>query len=110
MAIIAKVRYALLHRAMMRSVQREKGKMMRICGNCDFNDGCTYTSLPPKYKCTLTGKFHFGDALCDVNVPVVQCKDCKWQGDDEHCPVCNCCGREELPSGNWYCADGERRT
>ena len=41
---------------------------------------------------------------------LVRCKDCRWQGDDEHCPVCNCCGREELPNGEWYCADGERKT
>ena len=42
-------------------------------------------------------------------IPVVRCKDCRWQDDDEHCPICNCCGREELPNGEWYCADGERR-
>ena len=42
-------------------------------------------------------------------VPVVRCKDCKWQGDDEHCPVCNSCGRGSLPSGDWFCADGERK-
>ena len=42
-------------------------------------------------------------------VPVIWCKECKWQGDDEHCPVCNSCGRGNLPSGEWYCADGERK-
>ena len=41
--------------------------------------------------------------------PVVQCKDCKWKGNDEHCPVCNSCGRRELPKGYWFCADGERK-
>lgn len=42
-------------------------------------------------------------------VQVIRCKDCKWQGDDEHCPVCNSCGRGSLPSGDWYCAGGERK-
>lgn len=40
---------------------------------------------------------------------VVRCKDCRWQGDDEHCPVCNFCGRGNLPSGDWFCADGGRK-
>lgn len=38
----------------------------RICGVCKFNDGCIYTSNPPQYKCTITGKFHFGGHTCDV--------------------------------------------
>lgn len=60
------------------TIQGEKGRPMRVCGNCDYNDGCTYTSLPPQYKCTLTGEFHFGNEPCDVDfVPVIRCKDCK---------------------------------
>lgn len=42
-------------------------------------------------------------------VEVVRCKDCKWQGNDLYCPVCNLCGDDELPNGDWFCADGERR-
>ena len=42
-------------------------------------------------------------------VAVVRCRDCKHQGDDESCPVCNECGRKTLPNGDWFCADGERR-
>ena len=40
---------------------------------------------------------------------IVRCKDCRWQNDDEHCPVCNECGRKAMPSGEWFCADGKRR-
>ena len=48
-------------------------------------------------------------ALSSPQSEIIRCKDCKWQGDDEHCPVCNSCGRGSLPSGDWYCADGERK-
>lgn len=36
------------------------------CGNCDKTDGMCYTSLPPKVKCTITGKFHLYGDTCDV--------------------------------------------
>ena len=38
------------------------------CGNCPKTDGLCYTSLPPKVKCTVTGKFHeYGDD-CDAGI------------------------------------------
>ena len=49
--------------------------MKKICGNCEYTDGCLYTSLlqwmylykfTPKVKCTITNKFHFENDVCDV--------------------------------------------
>ena len=37
-------------------------------------------------------------------LPVVRCKDCKYYMTI-HCTCDGCC-----ISGDWYCADGERRT
>lgn len=39
------------------------------CRYCPFNDGMIYTSYPPKYRCTITNEYHFGDETCNVNVP-----------------------------------------
>ena len=45
-----------------------------------MNDGTVYTSMPPKYKCTFTNKFHLGDHPCELDlVPVVRCGECKHQ-------------------------------
>lgn len=40
--------------------------MKTMCAMCDKNDGMCYTSLPPKYKCTLDDTFHYGDDSCDL--------------------------------------------
>lgn len=37
------------------------------CGSCDKTDGMCYTSNPPQVKCTITGRFHFYDDICDCN-------------------------------------------
>ena len=43
------------------------------CINCDKTDGQCYTSLPPKVRCTVTGKFHLYDDPCDVQFePVIE--------------------------------------
>ena len=36
----------------------------RTCGNCPFNDGQCYTSLPPKFKCTFDNNFYDGMHAC----------------------------------------------
>lgn len=36
------------------------------CANCEHNDGMIYTSMPPKYRCTITNEFHFGDNDCNA--------------------------------------------
>lgn len=37
------------------------------CGSCDKTDGMCYTSNPPQVKCTITGRFHFYDDICDCD-------------------------------------------
>ena len=44
----------------------DRPQAKKRCGNCDKTDGCVYTSLPPKTRCTVTGKFHFNDDVCDL--------------------------------------------
>ena len=71
--------------------------MINCCGNCPKNGNVILTSYPPKIRCEVTGKLHFTNETCDVDlVEVVRCKDCrKW---------CIC-----HHSDDYYCADGERR-
>lgn len=46
------------------------------CSRCDKTDGLVYTSLPPKFKCTITGKFHVGTDECDVEfMPTERCNE-----------------------------------
>lgn len=47
------------------------------CGNCDKTDGLCYTSLPPKVKCTVTGKFHECGDECDCITDDVCSSDIK---------------------------------
>ena len=75
---------------------------MKYCAYCEYNDGCVYTSLPPKYKCTITGEFHFGTDQCSVEfVPV---KHGRWEeqevydGDIQY--ICSACGE------TWTLIDG----
>ena len=37
------------------------------CGGCDKTDGMCCTSNPPRVKCTITGRFHFYDDICDCD-------------------------------------------
>lgn len=39
----------------------------RRCGSCSCTDGNCYTSIPPKVKCLITGRFHFYDDICDCD-------------------------------------------
>ena len=41
-------------------------KYVRTCNDCEYNDGYCYTSYPAQYKCTVDGKFHFGDYECQL--------------------------------------------
>lgn len=53
------------------------------CAYCKHTDGVVYTSLPPKYKCSITGEYHLALDDCDVDFePIVRCKDCKHYADD----------------------------
>ena len=35
------------------------------CGNCEYTDGCCYTSMPPQVKCIITNEFHYYDDECN---------------------------------------------
>lgn len=79
-----------------------------VCAYCIYNDGAVYTSIPPKYKCTITNEFHFGLDNCDVNFAPVKhgkwidgkCSVCggevpyTYNGFWEETPYCPCCGAE----------------
>lgn len=89
---------------------------MRICGICSMNDGTVYTSMPPKYKCTVTNEFYLGDHPCHLDlVPVVRCGECAiWdtdgygkEYDDEGFGWCD--HIERTTDKDWYCADGKRK-
>lgn len=43
----------------------KNAKILNInCANCPLNDGLIYTSYPPKFKCTATNEWHFGEYIC----------------------------------------------
>lgn len=46
------------------------------CAYCKHTDGVVYTSLPPKYKCAITGEYHL--ALDDCNVEFAPVKHGRW--------------------------------
>lgn len=87
----------------------------RTCGNCPFNDGLCYTSLPPKYKCTFDNEFYDGIHECHYELkpvihavwnegggrvelieddffmfPTYACSNCKSEIDcvSDYCPSC----------------------
>ena len=38
------------------------------CGSCPHTDNLVYSSMPPKVKCDITGRFHYYDDECDCAV------------------------------------------
>lgn len=79
---------------------------MRYCCNCEFNDGFIYPTMPPKYKCTITNQYHFGNFDCNLELaPVVKCKDCKWYNSGN--ADCWCFWVDTLETD--YCSMGERK-
>ena len=83
---------------------------MTKCMYCEYRDGATYTSMPPKYKCTITGEYHL--ALDDCNVEFAPVKHGRWivlhgvlAGDDIYGDMgeCSNCGLH-LRNYEWdYC-------
>lgn len=52
--------------------------MINYCGTCPHNGNVILTSYPPRIRCELTGKLHYTNDACDVDmVAVVRCKDCR---------------------------------
>ena len=54
------------------------------CVYCKYNDGLVYTSIPPKYRCTITNEFHLGSDDCNVEFAPVQYG--KWVNGK--CSIC----------------------
>ena len=38
--------------------------LMINCANCPLNDGMIYTSMPPKFRCTVTNEYNLGEHMC----------------------------------------------
>lgn len=72
------------------------------CAYCKYNDGLVYTSIPVKYRCTITNEFHFGSDDC--NVEFVPVRHGKWidTGSGQECSIC---GEIQYgyDSGRYYC-------
>ena len=75
------------------------------CANCEHNDGMVYTSFPPKYKCTITNEFHFGDDDCNVEfAPVKHGRWIKSKKSDYNWE-CSNCGYGLTDYRTTYCYD-----
>ena len=53
-------------------VDAEEVVRCKDCAYCKYNDGAVYTSSPPKYRCSVTGEYHFGDDNCNVEFAPVK--------------------------------------
>ena len=47
------------------------------CAICKHNDGNIYTSIPPKYRCKITGEYH--ESWNDCNVEFAPVKHAYWK-------------------------------
>lgn len=62
------------------------------------------TEIEEVYKTTNSGKFI---PVCEL----IRCKDCKQSGiDSTSYPQYWCSAHTEYHDGNWFCADGEKRS
>jgi len=52
------------------SGESEDSRVTRRCMNCEYNDGCMYTSSPPRIYCTLSRKYHYQLDECDIPVDI----------------------------------------
>ena len=82
--------------------------MEKTCAFCEKTDGMCYTSNPPKRKCTITGKFHEYDHICDV--PTTNADRIRAMSDEELATfiytatrACNNYECESCPIGDENC-------
>ena len=61
------------------------------CAYCKHNGGAVYTSLPPKYKCSITGELHLALDDCDVDFEPI--KHGRWIKAGEDLWDCSECGQ-----------------
>lgn len=77
------------------------------CEFCQYNDGCVYTSMPPRYRCTIDNEFHFGDYECDKEfVPVKHGQWIYLYSGNYKCSECGSwwiCDETPIQSGMLYC-------
>lgn len=80
------------------------------CAYCKHTEGVVYTSLPPKYKCAITGEYHL--ALDDCNVEFAPVKHGKWMKLDVAKYRCSECGKIQYGDRdsdlNYCCNCGSR--
>ena len=76
--------------------------MKKICANYEHNDGNVYTSVPPMYKCTITGEFYHGFHECEVEFAPV--KHGRWEPylNEGLIVKCSVCGSRYVEPWN-YC-------
>lgn len=87
--------------------------MINYCGICPHNGNAILTSYPPKIRCELTGKLHYTNDACDVDmVAVVRCKDCficETRQTANYLPFLYCELHDCNVLGDFFCSWGERR-
>lgn len=66
------------------------------CANCPLNDGLVYTSFPPKFKCTATNEWHFGEYRCG-RVKIFYDKTAVSESDLANVTPLNCNIVDEMP-------------
>lgn len=88
------------------ALMRDYAKFVRRSNNSDFDDIPTWNDAV-----SLLGSTPTIDA-----VPVVRCRECKYwdtdwepKGFDTDRPIHFCGINDIFPSGDWFCADGERK-
>ena len=76
-----------------------------VCNNkTEFGYCCSTVCINPKYnQRTING------GLTGDYVQVVRCKNCKWWTKQEASLQGRCDAYGMYPTGEWYCAMGERR-
>lgn len=79
-------------------------KKMTNCAYCKYNGGMVYTSIPPKYKCTITKEFHLGDDDCNVEFTPVKHGHWIRVNSDDSLWKCSVCG-EKSCCKSAYCGD-----
>lgn len=71
------------------------------CAYCKYNDGAVYTSMPPKYRCTITNESHL--ALDDCNVEFAPVKHGRWIIMSMYEYRCSLCGAIHIRTRTNYC-------
>lgn len=70
---------------------------MRVCGNCEMNGSVVCPTIPPKYRCDVTGEYHNWHHECDIEFAPVRHghwipidPDSRGWSTVFKCSVCHC--------------------